>query len=259
MHQLADRRHPAHAPGLVDGPGAGDVQEVPPHVLPAEGQKKLPRLHPRECLVGRKAVHDEEATFDPRKERFRDPGTPRGVQHVDRRRSGQEYPEPPPGPLLPIERLEDPPTRLVRVPLRLAEMAGHDPVHHRLEDRGDPPQPVRHRARREAQPGRRQVRQQTARGAREEVLVEQHLHPDGDVATPFGNQLRRRRGHHDRREARTLARPPIAPAPEPPPIGTDLDRHLFGIRAVPVRHERQPTALTDAFLLGKVDPFLLDR
>jgi len=163
-------------------------------------------------------------------------------------------------PHLPLDRLEDAPARLVGVPLVLFEIARHEPVHQRLEERGEPAQPVRQRARREREPPRPEVRHQAPRRAVELVLVEQHVHPHRGAIEALGDQLRRRRSHDDRRQVRALARRLIAPAPQPPPIRPDPRRlHLVRILAAPHDLKRQPADRAPALLRRKLHPLLDDR
>ena len=146
-----------------------------------------------------------------------------------------EDPEIPPIADLPLEHDEDQPPRLVGVPQRLPLAVLHQRLVHRLEQRDQALQAVGDRAQRQVQAVRGPVGQEPIGRPVEQILVQEHGHPDRDPQDALGDQPGRRRGGDDAGMGGTRAGRPIAATADDPAMGPDIDLQddrILGAREV---------------------------
>jgi hypothetical protein len=229
MKQFPDPCHPAIRPRLVLLRAARGVEEIAAGMSPAKGQQQRAGLDGRQGLVAAVAVDAQDAGGLRSKEGRGFFRAPRQGQRVKHRFGTAVDPQRAFAVGLFRELHKHLPAGLVGVPQPGGLAALPDRFVQRRQQGCQAAQSARQRAGRQVDAVGGQIGDQPLAGAKEQELVQQHLHPDGDAIASFGNQFWGRRGREDAGPAGAVTGGAVAFPANHAAMGADLDFQGFGV------------------------------
>jgi len=226
--QAADVLHPGQRPWPQFGIVVGQHEQVAPLVRPAKQQGET-RMQAGEFLVGTVPVTADRAPAHAGEHLGGNGRRARWVEHVIGHGGRLKDPQVPAVAALALDVDKHLPARLVGVPVLPATQLVQQPLIERHEQRGDGPQAPSERAHRHVQAMIGQILHQAVTGPPVQEFVQQHADPHRDAEFTAFDQPSRRRCRNDAGYLLALARAPISPPPDQPPIGPDLDLHDLAV------------------------------